>query len=80
MASIRRFGRAISSGRSASDNNFASSASVSSAVRSSRFAKSDSAVPVVIKNSSRSSLAGTIGYGIGFVNSAVMATRRLAMI
>jgi uncharacterized protein (DUF1330 family) len=38
-------------------------------------------VPVVIKKSSRSSSVGTIGYGIGFVNSAVMAlTRRLAVI
>src|SRR5258708_15132729 len=54
MASISRFGRATSSGSSASDNSFASSASVSSAVRSSRVAKSDGAVPVVIKNSSRS--------------------------
>jgi hypothetical protein len=26
-------------------------------------------VPVVIENSSRSSFAGTIGYGTGFVNS-----------
>jgi uncharacterized protein (DUF1330 family) len=38
-------------------------------------------VPVVIKKSSRSSSVGTIGYGIGFVNSAVTAlTRRLAVI
>jgi uncharacterized protein (DUF1330 family) len=38
-------------------------------------------VPVVIKKSSRSSSVGTIGYGIGFVNSAVIAlTRRLAVI
>src|SRR5690242_16789729 len=58
MASIRRFGRAISSGKTVSDNSFLSKASVSSAVRSSRFAKSDSAVPVVIKNSSRSGWPG----------------------
>ena len=58
MASISRFGRAISSGSSVSDNSFASSASVSSAVWSSRFAKSVGAVPVVIKNSSRSVRAG----------------------
>src|SRR5216683_6169303 len=55
MASISRFGRAISSGKSASDNSFPSRVSVSSAVWSSRFAKSESAVPVVIKNSSQSS-------------------------
>jgi uncharacterized protein (DUF1330 family) len=34
-------------------------------------------VPVVIKKSSRSSSVGTIGYGIGFVNSAVMALTRV---
>src|SRR5258707_10750771 len=55
MASISRFGRAISSGKSASDNSFPSRVSVSSAVWSNRFAKSESAVPVVIKNSSQSS-------------------------
>src|SRR3984893_10413743 len=58
MASISRFGRAISSGKSASDNSLPSRASVSSAVRSSRLVKSGRAVPVVIKNSSRSSWAG----------------------
>src|SRR3982075_1879240 len=68
MASISRFGRAISSGSSVSDRSFASSASVSSAVWSSRFAKSASAVPVVIKNSSNR-VGRTIGYGTGFVNS-----------
>src|SRR6266403_1402191 len=55
MASISRFGRAISSGKSASDKSLPSRASVSSAIWSSRFAKSDSAVAVVIKNSSQSS-------------------------
>src|SRR5436309_2616015 len=54
MASISRFGRAISSGKVESDSSLPNSASVSSAVRSSRFAKSDSAVAVVIKESSRS--------------------------
>src|ERR1700722_3593350 len=54
MAPISRFGRAISSGKSVSDRSLASSASVSSAVWSSRCVKSDSVVPVVIKNSSRS--------------------------
>src|SRR5436190_11589767 len=54
MASISRFGRAISSGKVESDSSLPNSASVSSAVRSSRFAKSDSAVAVVIKKSSRS--------------------------
>jgi hypothetical protein len=53
MASISRFGRAVSSGSSASDKSLANRASVSSAVLSSRFAKSV-AVPVVIKNSSSS--------------------------
>src|SRR5260370_22772641 len=52
---MSRFGRAISPGKSASDKSCPSRASVSSAVWSSRFAKSESAVPVVIKNSSRSS-------------------------
>src|ERR1700687_4708049 len=69
MASISRFGRAISSGKSASDKSFPSRSAVSAAVWSSRFAKSESAVPVVIKNSSRSSWPRTIGYGAGFVNS-----------
>src|SRR6266446_4251030 len=55
IASISRFGRAISSGKSAFDKSFPSKSSVSSAVWSSRFAKSDSAVAVVIKNSSQSS-------------------------
>src|SRR3954451_23753581 len=54
MASISRLGRAISSGKVESDSSLPNSASVSSAVRSSRFAKSDSAVAVVIKKSSRS--------------------------
>src|SRR5260370_2845161 len=67
MASISRFGRAISSGNSASVSNFASSASVSSAVWSSRLA--NSAATVVIKNSSRSNCGRTIVDGTGFVNS-----------
>src|ERR1700733_2993441 len=54
MASINRLGRAVSSGKTASDKSRASRASVSSAVRSNRLEKSDNAVPVVIKNSSRS--------------------------
>src|SRR5438045_6227439 len=54
MASISRFGRAISSGKVESDSSLPHSASVAAAVRSSRFAKSDSAVAVVIKKSSRS--------------------------
>src|SRR3984957_16854699 len=58
MASISRFGRAISSGKSRSDNSFASSASVSSAVWSSRLAKSDWVVPVVIKSCSWSGRPG----------------------
>src|SRR4051794_15240579 len=57
MASISRFGRAISSGSRSSDNNFPSRASVSSAVRSSRLAKSIDAVMVVIKRGSGSSRA-----------------------
>src|ERR1700754_3096225 len=69
MASISRFGRAISSGTSVSDNSFASRASVSSAVWSSRLAKSDGAGPVVIENSSRSVGGGTIVDGTGFVKS-----------
>ena len=56
IASIGRFGRAVSSGRTASDRRSARAGlRISSAVRSSRCVKSDSAVPVVIKTSSRMS-------------------------
>src|SRR5882757_6405382 len=67
IASTSRFGRTISSANTASDNSFESRASVSSAVLSSRAANSVGAVPV-IKNSSRSNLAGTIVDEKGFVN------------
>src|SRR5438128_1716412 len=74
IASINRFGRAISSGNSASDNNCPSNASVSSAVWSSRLAKSAVAVAGVIKAGSGSKVGRTIGHDAGFVNYAGTAT------
>src|SRR6478672_5461938 len=53
MASISRFGRAISSGRGLSDSNFSNRASVSSAVVSRRFVKSADESPDVIKMAPR---------------------------
>src|SRR3954468_13517688 len=70
IASISRFGRAISSGDSASDNSLPSNASVSSAVWSSRLAKSAEAVAGVIKQAPKPKVARTIGHGAGFVNYA----------
>src|SRR5262245_37246543 len=61
MASISRLGRAISSGNSVSDNSCASSRSVSSAVWSSRLAKS--AAAVVIQKGSRNVLRPNFGAG-----------------
>src|SRR5215471_178480 len=70
MASISRFGRAVSSGNGTSDRSFANRASVSSAVRSSRRVKSELAVTVVIKKGSQSTFGRTILYGAAFVNCA----------
>src|ERR1043166_4092258 len=69
IASISRFGRAISSGNSVSDNSLPSNASVASAVWSIRLAKSAEAVVGVIKAGSGAKLGRTIGHGAGFVNS-----------
>src|ERR1043166_6717865 len=74
IASISRFGRAISSGNSTSDNSCPSNASVSSAVWSSRLAKSAAAVAGVIKAGSGSKLGRTIGHDAGFVNYTGPAT------
>src|SRR3954469_15839573 len=70
IASISRFGRAISSGDSASDNSLPSNASVSSAVWSSRLPKSAEAVAGIIKQAPKQKAARTIGHGAGFVNYA----------
>src|SRR6478752_619074 len=72
MASISRFGRAISPGNSASDNSFASSASVSSAVLSRRLSKSG-VVPVIKgapKQGSKPKIGRTIVDATARVNCA----------
>src|SRR3974390_221275 len=76
MASISRFGRAVSSRNGASDRSLANTASVSSAVWSSRRVKSELAVTVVIQNSSQSTFGRTILYGKAFVNCAWKGSRR----
>src|SRR5262245_55150067 len=68
MASISRLGRAISSGRSVSDNSCASSRSISSAVWSSRLAKS--AAAVVIQKGSGNVLRLNFGAGQSLMKQA----------
>src|SRR5207248_3977496 len=68
MASISRFGLTISSGNAASARSLASRALVSSAVWSSRFAKSGTAVTVI--NKAPDQFGRTILHGTGFVNLA----------